>query len=88
MKTTAVSRPREPVSEGAGDAFDEPVEAEATKVVAHLVGVHLLGPASCRLGDERAQLGVGEAVGVQPELQDAAKQSLHAGITEPQGRDQ
>src|SRR3954463_7968607 len=63
---------------------DQPVGAEPAQVVAHASGGQLCGVDAKQLGDQLAQVTVGESVRQQPEDQQRSQQGVGAGIGEPQ----
>jgi hypothetical protein len=70
------------VGVGAREAFDQPVQAQPVKVVAHLVGGVGDAEQMVHLG---TQAPVGESEGVQPDTQ-GGDQGHDPRVAEPQGR--
>ena len=75
------------VAEGVRDALDEPVLAQAAQVVGHFPRGDGLGGHAGELGQDGAQVAVGEAAGKKPEHAQGREQGVDAGITEAHARD-
>ena len=75
------------VAEGARDALDEPVLAQAPEVIGHLPRGDGLGGHAEELRHDGAQIAVGEAAGKQPEHAQGREQGVDAGVAEAQARD-
>jgi hypothetical protein len=69
------------------DPGDQPVGAQPAQILAHPSGGQLVGVAAEQLGNQRAQVAVGEPVRQQPEDQQRAEQGVRAGVGEPQSGD-
>lgn len=72
------------VAEGAGNALDEAVHAQAAQVVGHLPRGDGLGGRAEELGHDRPQVAVGEAAGKKPEHAKRREERAGAGVAEPQ----
>ena len=66
---------------GVGDAFDEPVEAEAARVVGDLPGGRCLGVSAEEGRQVGAEVAVGEPVGQETEQDERGEQGVHAGVS-------
>jgi hypothetical protein len=75
------------VSAAAGDAFDEPVGAQAPQVVGHLAGGDVLESFAEEGRGEGAQLTVGESVRQQPVDEQGPQQGVNPGVAEAQSGD-
>ena len=75
------------VAVGAGDSFDQPVEAEAAQVVAHAALGHGLGWQPEQGCEQCSQVAVGEPGGQQAADDQRCEQRLGGGRVETQGGD-
>jgi len=69
------------------DAGDEAAGAQSPQVVGHLSGGDLLGGDCTQFGGERAQVFVGEAVGLQLEQRQGGEQGVAALLAQAQAGD-
>ncbi|MGK2882474.1 MAG: hypothetical protein ACSLE6_17335 [Mycobacterium sp.] len=75
------------VSVGVRDTGDEAVGAQSSQVVGHLTGAELVRRDAPQVGDDGADVLVGEAVGLQPKQRQGGQQGVTALFTQTQAGD-
>ena len=75
------------VSVGVRYAGDEAAGAQSSQVIGHLPGGELVGRDGQQVGDDGAQIVVGEPVGLQPKQRQGREQGVAALFTQAQARD-
>ena len=75
------------VSVSVWDAGDEAAGAEPSQVIGHLACGDLLGRDGAQFGGQRAEIFVGEAVGLESEQRQRGEQGVAAHLAQAQARD-